>query len=42
MDSSTACMIEENSDNGETQIFSFARGLFYALHLQRNTLRASV
>ena len=42
MDSSTACMIEENSDSGETQIFLLARGLFYALHVQRNTLCASV
>ena len=36
------CMIEENSDSGETQIFSLARGLSYALHVQRNTLLASM
>ena len=42
LDPSTACMIEENSDSRETQIFSFARGLCYALHVQRNTLLASV
>ena len=40
LDPSTACMIEENSDSGETQIFSLA--LCYALHVQRNTLLTSV
>ena len=42
LDPSTACMIEENSDSGETQIFSLARGLCYALHVQGNTWLASV
>ena len=42
LDPSTACTSEENSDSGETQIFSLARGLCYALHVQRNTLLASV
>ena len=42
LDPSTACMLEENSDSGETQIFSLARGLCYALHVYRNTLLASV
>ena len=42
LDPSMACMLEENSDSGETQIFSLARGLCYALHVQRNTLLASV
>ena len=42
LDPSTACILEENSDSGETQIFSLARGLCYALHVQRNTLLASV
>ena len=42
LDPSTACMLEESSDSGETQIVSLARGLFYALHVQRNTLLASV
>ena len=42
LDPSTACMVEENSDSGETQIFSLARGLCYALHVQRNTLLASM
>ena len=41
-DPTTACMLEENSDSGETQIFSLARGLCYALHVQRNILLASV
>ena len=39
---SMACLIEENSDSGETQIFLLARGLCYALHVQRNTLLASM
>ena len=42
LDPSTSCIIEENSDSWETQIFSLARGLCYALHVQRNTLLASV
>ena len=42
LDPSTACILEEHSDSGETQIFSLARGLCYALHVQRNTLLASV
>ena len=42
LDPSTACTLEENSDSGETQIFSLARGLCYALHVRRNTLLASV
>ena len=42
LDPSTACMIEVNSDSGEAQIFSLARGLCYALHVQKNTLLASM
>ena len=41
LDPSTACTLEENSDSGETQIFLLARGLCYALHVQRYTLLAS-
>ena len=43
LDPSTAGVHEENSDSyWETHIFSLTRGLCYALHVQRNTLLASI
>ena len=42
LDPSTTGVPGENSDSyWETRIFSFTRGLCYALHVQRNTLLAS-
>ena len=43
LDPSTAGVHEENHDSHwETRIFSLTRGLCYALHVQRNTLLASI
>ena len=43
LDPSTAGVHEENHDSHwGTRIFSLTRGLCYALHVQRNTLLASI